>query len=120
MEGIPEEDLKEHERQKQGGSKGNFLFNLIRHGCPVWKCPFICMFRLEIMFHDGFPFNIGAKNSDSEDEQPQPKKQKNEHHHNPGLAGLPHGMMPPNIMPSQFGPMMGHMGHVGPPFMGGG
>lgn len=23
MEGIPEEDLKEHEKQKQGGSKGN-------------------------------------------------------------------------------------------------
>lgn len=26
MEGIPEEDLKEHEKQKQGGSKGDFQF----------------------------------------------------------------------------------------------
>lgn len=28
MEGIPEEDLKEHEKQKQGGSKGN-IFRLL-------------------------------------------------------------------------------------------
>lgn len=67
-----------------------------------------------------YAFDVGGKNSDSDDEQPQPKRQKNEHHHNPGMPGLPHGIMPPNVIPSQFGPMMGHMGHIGPPFIGGG
>lgn len=36
------------------------------------------------------------------------------------MSAMPHGMMPPNVMPPQFPPMMGHMGHVGPPFMGAG
>lgn len=37
---------------------------------------------------------------------------------------MPPGMIPHNVMPPHYGPpvgaMMGHMGHVGPPFMGSG
>ncbi|XP_058803306.1 BUB3-interacting and GLEBS motif-containing protein ZNF207 [Phymastichus coffea] len=85
MEGIPPDDLKEHERQRNGG----------RPGSP----------------------------SSGEDE-PVPKKSKPE-----GLlgtapgAGMMHGMPGhPGMHMGQFPPsmhhMMGHMGHVGPPFIG--
>ncbi|XP_065202242.1 BUB3-interacting and GLEBS motif-containing protein ZNF207 [Planococcus citri] len=81
MEGIPEEDLKEHERQKQGKS---------------------------------------GKNSDSEDEAPTKKhKPENQNNSSNAMSGLPPGMMT-NVMPPQFPQMMGHMGHVAPPFMGAG
>ncbi len=64
-------------------------------------------------------FISGGKNSDSDDEQPQPKKSRNDHQ-NPGMAGLPPGLMHANVMPPQYGhPMMGPM-PVGPPFMGSG
>lgn len=95
MEGIPPNDAKEHEKQRNGG----------RAGSP----------------------------SSGEDE-PAQKKSKPE-----GLLGSAPGAMPTNssMMPSgavmqahhpgipqmgQYGPpmhsMMGHLGHVGPPYMG--
>lgn len=90
MEGIPAADLKEHEKQRQGKS---------------------------------------GSGSDDDDE-PASKKTKPEGLLGtapgplPSATGMVTGMMPPHVgMPPQFPPhmgpphMMGHMGHLGPPFM---
>lgn len=104
MEGIPEEDLKEHERQKQGKSKNDQFFIT-----PIIK-------KIEPrMLKKGKI--AGGKNSDSDDEAPAKKHKPENQNTNNAMSGLPPGMMT-NVMPPQFPPMMGHMGHVAPPYMG--
>lgn len=98
MEGIPPDDIKEHEKQKANKQPGG-----PRTGSP----------------------------SSGEDE-PAPKKTKPDNVVNgpspvgppgpmPGMMrpGMPPGMMPGLGPPGMFPhPMMGHMGHMGPPFLG--
>lgn len=103
MEGIPEEDMKEHERQKSG-SKG---LNLINYNSVCYFYYKFCDIHSVFILLFLYFLNLGTR-SDSDDESSGPPTKKKPEYSNP--AG-------PSMMPT-YNPMMNHMQPMGAPYMG--